>query len=136
MEEDIKNDLAGIAYTHPYFSEIVGNTLKYILELEEENKRLKIDNLNNLCEECSELTKQAGITEEDTRKILKDYRDKIKNSIPVSLVEEKIEELNKELEEKYSADKISIFSGNTYMEKFKLIGKRQALQEILEEGRK
>ena len=34
MGEDIKNDLAGIAFSHPFFNEIVRNTLNYIEELE------------------------------------------------------------------------------------------------------
>lgn len=53
--------------------------------------------------------------------------------IPKSKIKEKIEEINSELEEKYSAEKISVFSGNTYMEKFKLLGKLQALQELMED---
>lgn len=53
-------------------------------DMEEENAKLRIDNTEKLCEECSELAKEAGITEEDTSKILKDYRDKVENSIPVS----------------------------------------------------
>ena len=44
MEEDIKNDLAGIAFTHPFFSGIVNNTLVYIEQLEERNKELKKEN--------------------------------------------------------------------------------------------
>lgn len=53
--------------------------------------------------------------------------------IPKSKIKEKIEEINSELEKKYSAEKISVFSGNTYMEKFKLLGKLQALQELMED---
>ena len=57
----------------------------------------------------------------------------IKNSIPKEVIREKIEEIQNELDEKYSAEKISIFSGNTYMEKFKLLGKLCGLKELLGE---
>ena len=40
MEEDIKSDLSSIAFTHPFFSDIVENTLNYIEQLEKENKEL------------------------------------------------------------------------------------------------
>jgi hypothetical protein len=36
MEEEIKNDLSSIAFSHPFFSDIVGNTLNYIERLEKE----------------------------------------------------------------------------------------------------
>ncbi len=36
MEEDIKSDLSSIAFTHPFFSDVVENTLNYIEQLEEE----------------------------------------------------------------------------------------------------
>ena len=41
MEEDIKNDLVGIAFTRPFFSDIVNNTLNYIEKLEQENEELR-----------------------------------------------------------------------------------------------
>ena len=44
MGEDIKNDLAGIAITHPFFAAMVTNALNYIEELEKENKELDNDN--------------------------------------------------------------------------------------------
>lgn len=63
--------------------------------------------------------------------ILNEKNKQINNSVGKDVIREKIEATDNELEEKYSAEKISVFSGNTYMEKFKLIGKRQALQELL-----
>lgn len=114
----------------------IENLLKRYKELEEENKQLRIDNTNSLCEKCSELAKQVGITEEDTSKILKDYRDKVENSIPISVIQNTLDNIDRELEEKYSAEKISVFSGNTYMEKFKLLGSRHVLQKLLEERNK
>ncbi len=56
----------------------------------------------------------------------------LENSILKEAIVKKRNELDKELEQKYSAEKISIFSENTYMEKFKLLGKREILQELLE----
>ena len=52
----------------------------------------------------------------------KKWEDKIKA---------KIEEVNIKLEN-YEADKINIFSGQTYMEKFKLLGELYGLQSLLE----
>lgn len=57
----------------------------------------------------------------------------IKNSIPKEAIREKIKEIKNELDENYSAEKLSIFSGNTYMEKFKLLGKVYGLKELLGE---
>ena len=56
----------------------------------------------------------------------KEYKDKIKA---------KIEEVNIKLEN-YEADKINIFSGQTYMEKFKLLGELYGLQSLLEKRSK
>lgn len=66
----------------------------------------------------------------------RELEKQLADSTPNSAIIEKLNKINKELEEKYSADKISVFSGNTYMEKFKLIGKQQILQQILKEGEK
>ena len=55
------------------------------------------------------------------------------NYISKEAIREKIEEIQIELDKKYSAEKISIFSGNTYMEKFKLLGRIYALKELLGE---
>lgn len=55
------------------------------------------------------------------------------NYIPKEAIRKKIKEIQIELDKKYSAEKISIFSGNTYMEKFKLLGRIYALKEILGE---
>jgi hypothetical protein len=41
MEEELKNDLAGIAFSHPFFSDIVTGVLNYIEKLEKENKELE-----------------------------------------------------------------------------------------------
>lgn len=41
MEEEVKNDLASIAFTHPYYRNMVDNTFNYINELEEKNKELQ-----------------------------------------------------------------------------------------------
>ena len=41
MEEEIKNDLSSIAFSHPFFSDIVGNTLNYIERLEKERDYYK-----------------------------------------------------------------------------------------------
>ena len=81
MGEDIKSDLAGIAITHPFFVDMVTNALNYIEELEKENKELKEDN-----EQLDAIKDEA----------IRRYNFE---SIPVSLVEEEIEELNKQLEE-------------------------------------
>lgn len=92
--------------------------------MEEENKQLRIDNINSLCEECSELTKQAGITEEDTRKILKDYRDKVENSIPISVIQNILDELDKKIPSS-RGEEFLIFDA-----------KKDVLQELLEERNK
>ena len=81
MGEDIKSDLAGIAITHPFFADMVTNALNYIEELEKENKELKEDN-----EQLDAIKNE----------VVRRYNFE---SIPVSLVEEKIEELNKAYED-------------------------------------
>lgn len=53
------------------------------------------------------------------------------NSISKDKIIKQKKEYDKELEEKYNADKISVFSGNTYMEKFRLLGKSKALGDLL-----
>lgn len=55
-----------------------------------------------------------------------------KNYIHKDKIKEKIEEVEIELEN-YEADKINVFSGQTYMEKFKLLGKLYILKELLED---
>ena len=81
MGEDIKSDLAGIAITHPFFADMVTNALNYIEELEKENKELKEDN-----EQLDAIKNEA----------IRRYNFE---SIPVSLVEETIGELNKAYED-------------------------------------
>lgn len=93
---------------------------KYVHSLEEENAKLRIDNTDKLCEECSELVKQAGITKEDTNRILKEYRDRIENSIPTSVIQKKIEEVN---------------NSNGYSPVNKIFIEK-VLNEILKEGRR
>lgn len=77
MGEDIKNDLAGIAITHPFFVDMVTNALNYIEELEKENKELKEDN-----EQLDAIKNEA----------VRRYNFE---SIPKSKVKEKIEELKR-----------------------------------------
>lgn len=55
-----------------------------------------------------------------------------KKYVSKAKIKEKIEEVEIELEN-YAADKINVFSGQTYMEKFKLLGKLYILKELLEE---
>lgn len=60
------------------------------------------------------------------------YKSELEESyISKEAIRKKIEEIQIELDKKYSAEKISIFSGNTYMEKFKLLGRIYALKELL-----
>lgn len=51
--------------------------------------------------------------------------------IAPEVIEEKLKNTFDILDEKYSVDKISVFSGNTYMEKFKLLGKVELCKELL-----
>lgn len=112
--------------------DILKETVKENLELKEYIRELEKSNdtLRYLNEGGQE---ETGILKYKYEKALDDLTKIFKNSIPKSKVKEKIEELHNELEEKYGAEKISIFSGNTYMEKFKLLGKVQALQELMED---
>lgn len=97
-----------------------------IKELEEENEQLRIDITDNLCEECSQLAKQAGITEEDTRRILKDYRDKVENSIPISVIQNKIDEIQNYIDNSKYNDDWNV----------RRVYARKVLQELLEERNK
>lgn len=76
MGEDIKNDLAGIAITHPFFADMVTNALNYIEELEKENKELKEDN-----EQLDAIKNEA----------VRRYNFE---TVPKSKIKDKIEELN------------------------------------------
>ena len=108
-------------------------------KLEEENKQLRIDNTDKLCEECSELVKQAGITKDDTNRILKEYRDRVENSIPISVIQDTLDDTNKNIEEftkNVVTTKEEIEQEYWKSELNKAIAKRNVLQEILEEGRK
>ena len=46
MGEELKNDLVGIAITHPFFNDIVTSVLTYIEELEVEKEQYKNDYFN------------------------------------------------------------------------------------------
>lgn len=61
---------------------------------------------------------------------IEDSIEILKNSKKLYL-KAKIEEIEVKLEN-YSADKINIFSGQTYMEKFRLLGALYVLQSLLE----
>jgi len=95
LEEDIKNDLSSIAFSHPFFRDIVGNTLNYIEKLEQENNNYKAAALKNddyykeVCNKNKELEKKYD-------DLLCDVYDLF---VRKSLIKEKIEELNKEIEE-------------------------------------
>ena len=90
MEEDIE-ELKRLFYANSLTQYGKRKLINYYEQrykkLEEENKQLRIDNTDKLCEECSELVKQAGITKEDTNRILKEYRDRVENSIPTSVIQ-------------------------------------------------
>lgn len=96
MEEDIKNDLAAIAFTHPFFNEIVENTLNYIKQLEEENKELK-----------------EAYKSEKTMKnnYVRYYQDLLlkENSIPKSKVKENLKQLEKEYKQDLENNSINAF---------------------------
>lgn len=108
-------------------------------------EKIEVDNENRLSEEevlistmeyYIETNQVMTVPEQENqliavKYILNEKNKQINNSVGKDVIREKIEATDNELEEKYSAEKISVFSGNTYMEKFKLIGKRQALQELL-----
>lgn len=107
MEEEIKNDLAGIAFSHPFFSGIVDETLNYIKKLEEENKLL---------------TEKA-----DTYYEL--YWEKC---IPISVIQNKIDELKEK--GKHIPNKGSL---DYQIRQYNYIGcKIDILQELLEERNK
>ena len=108
MEEDIKlvenlieeykmfGDLDGIQDIRPYMKAIE-NMLNRNKELEEENEIIK-GNYYTLCADIQMVTSELGFPEDTI--IADEMISKIKeNYIPVSLVEETIEELNKLLEE-------------------------------------
>lgn len=109
MEEDIKNDLSSIVFSHPFFRDIVGNTLNYIEKLEQENNNYKAAALKNddlykeVCNKNKELENDltsvyiSGVYDERKKWQLK--------------IKEKIEELDNRIksnttEEEYKKDKI------------------------------
>ena len=102
MGEDIKNDLVGIAITHPFFNDIVTSVLTYIEELEVENKSIKEAN------------------EYWTNRYCKVSND----SILKSKVEKKIKELEEKVEE--LSDEQGYWGGSD------LLAKIEVLQDLLE----
>lgn len=137
MEEDIKileQLMITLEIKHLGGGKELANLIKGYRELENKSEeQAKFieniqDNMGHKGMTKTELAFVCASLEYDNKELEED----LKNSIPKSKVKEKIEEINSELEEKYSAEKISVFSGNTYMEKFKLLGKLQALQELME----
>lgn len=71
--KNIINDLNSIAYTRPYFSTIIAKTTKYIMELEEENKKYPIK-----------------LNDETYRKVIDNAQ---REFIPISVIQNKIDEL-------------------------------------------
>ena len=117
MEEDIKEDLSSIAFSHPFFSDIVVNALNYIEKLEKESDS-KEKAYNNCYYEF---------------KHYKQYK-----SIPVSKVKEKIEELEKEykqIESKYEEEVLDAGEEDLddYIEMEKIRKAKRVLQELMED---
>ena len=133
--EDISQQLDNIALDQIQFaiSELQFFKEEY-KKLEEENKQLRIDNTDKLCEECSELVKQAGITKEDTNRILKEYRDRVENSIPTSVIQNKKSETEKQLQEYEESDMEQ--DDDYFFDVNALNGEIAVLQELLEERNK
>lgn len=79
-EEDIKNikqDLELIRDTNSkgvYVSYRIDQAIEYIEQLENKIKELKKADWEVLCEECSSAAKEAGLTKEDSKRILEEYR--------------------------------------------------------------
>ena len=84
-----------------------------IIELEKENSRLY---------------ERAVIAEDNLKQVKNELRDYVYNSIPTSVIQEKVEELEEQ------RDNIKIFKNIDEYDR--CIGKIEVLQEILEEGRK
>ena len=140
MEEKLKNDLAGIAYSHPFFSGIVENALNYIKELETEVES-QHKTIDKLVEEQEEREKYThSLEEENNRKNIEPviinnkmyfidnelYKDLLKDIktdyIPISVIQNKITPVIDELEK-------DGFVG--YADEL-----RDILDEILEKGNK
>lgn len=103
------------------------NKILEILGIEETDDEKILSLLQTLVDENARLEdiedKKVQIEYNNVfNKGVKSVKDKIKA---------KIEEVNIKLEN-YEADKINIFSGQTYMEKFKLLGELYGLQSLLE----
>lgn len=110
MKEDIKNDLSSIAFSHPFFRDIVGNTLNYIEKLEQENNNFKEASIINdslykeVCNKNKELeeeNKRLVIEKATALQEVRKYKEMVKDRIPKSLIKEKIEELNKMLKKSH-----------------------------------
>lgn len=100
----------------------------------EDLKKLKlgIGILNMFCEE-KDKDKTDIKAIEIVLNLIEKQQKEIENSVSKDKIREEIKENNKILEKNYSAKKICVFSGNTYMEKLKLLGKNEALNKLLEE---
>ncbi len=75
--ECIKQDLELIRDTKSsgtYTSYKIDQAIEYIEQLENKIKELEKPDWEVLCEECSSMAKQAGLTKEDSRRILEEYR--------------------------------------------------------------
>ena len=106
MEEDIKNDLAGIAFSHPFFSDIVTGVLNYIEKLEKENKELQA---------------------------FGDFFMK-NDFIPISVIQNKKSEIEKQLQEYEESDMEQ--DDDYFFDVNAMQGEIQLLQELLEERNK
>lgn len=74
IEEAIKNDLSSIGFSHPFFSDIVQNTLNYIEKLEREKEEYRIGWCNT-GEEVEKLKKDINKYKKATDEALKILED-------------------------------------------------------------
>ena len=141
MEEDIKNDLAGIAFSHPFFSDIVTEVLNHIKELEAEVES-QDKTIDKLVEEQEEREKYTHSLEEENKRLNENninmQKELFVNSIPISVIQNEIDELDKNIEEVKVNIENSTDEERKYWKKVKhdLIMQRNILKEILEKGNK
>ena len=144
MEEKLKNDLAGIAYSHPFFSGIVENALNYIKELETEVES-QDKTIDKLVEEQEEREKYTHSLVEENESLVRQYEYQgalmvneyfskeqvFKHFIPISVIQNKLDyyigmyeigKLHEDVASKYQMQAILAFI--------------EDLQEILEKGNK